>query len=210
MTLNNIEEFHNDEAKTQKSAEQLHFSAVCKPDGYPEDGHDEDNTYARFSPSADVRIYVANPSLFGKLAVGTKYYVDFTAESVAGSIDFTKESFYAAAKEVSVGLPGYEVGKRLPQSARLPSDQWGGWDEEMSAFNSKNYCSMGMIREYCSRETKGAFDKLMSEAPSGFIPSSFSCRFLPEDKDTNPGGWLFFFRLVGFNSQAALDRASKL
>ncbi len=46
--------------------------------GYPEDGSDEDNTYAKFSPSADFRLMIANPNLFGAFKPQQKYYVDFT------------------------------------------------------------------------------------------------------------------------------------
>lgn len=46
--------------------------------GYPTDGSDEDNTYAKFSPSADFRLYVANPHLFGQFKPGQKYYIDMT------------------------------------------------------------------------------------------------------------------------------------
>ena len=45
---------------------------------YPEDGSDEDNTYAKFSPSASFDIMIANPALIGKFAVGDTFYVDFT------------------------------------------------------------------------------------------------------------------------------------
>ncbi|CAL4868227.1 hypothetical protein MMA231_02502 [Asticcacaulis sp. MM231] len=58
-------------------SEQLNFNAVAAS-RYPEDGSDEDNTYAKFSPSAKVEIMVANPELIGKFTVGEKYYVDFT------------------------------------------------------------------------------------------------------------------------------------
>jgi hypothetical protein len=44
----------------------------------PTDGMDEDNTFAKFSPSANFSICVANPALLGKLKAGQKYYVDFT------------------------------------------------------------------------------------------------------------------------------------
>ena len=63
-------------------AETLLFNAVCKPNGYPADGLDEDNTYAKFSPSAKLEMTVTNPALWGKLRPGAKYYVDFT-EAVA-------------------------------------------------------------------------------------------------------------------------------
>lgn len=60
------------------SCEVVHFNAVCKPSGYPADGSDEDNTYAKFSPFAKCEITIANPNLIGKLNPGEKFYVDFT------------------------------------------------------------------------------------------------------------------------------------
>ncbi len=58
--------------------EKLQFSAVAKNGFYPEDGSDDDNTYAKFTPSADLTIQVSNPALFGKFLPGEKYYVDFS------------------------------------------------------------------------------------------------------------------------------------
>lgn len=64
------------------TAEEVQMRAVggskVNKDGYPSDGSDEDNTYAKFSPSADFRLYVANPVLFGQFKPGQKYYVDLT------------------------------------------------------------------------------------------------------------------------------------
>lgn len=57
--------------------ETLVFNAVSKS-SYTDDGLDEDNTFAKFSPSGRLEITVANPALIGKLTVGDKYYVDFT------------------------------------------------------------------------------------------------------------------------------------
>lgn len=45
---------------------------------YPADGSDEDNTYAKFSPSGELSLSIANPSLVGKIQPGQKFYVDFT------------------------------------------------------------------------------------------------------------------------------------
>ncbi len=59
-------------------AEDLVFRAVCRSEGYPEDGSDEDNTFAKFTPTADLRMHIANPALFGKFEVGQKFHVDFT------------------------------------------------------------------------------------------------------------------------------------
>lgn len=63
---------------TKKSNETLTMHGVCKKDGYSEGGLDEDNTFAKFSPQADLRITIANPVLWGKFKVGDKFYVDFT------------------------------------------------------------------------------------------------------------------------------------
>ena len=61
-----------------KSSERLHFTAVSKPAGYPADGLDDDNTFAKWSPTADFTILVTNPALFDQFKVGEKYYVDFS------------------------------------------------------------------------------------------------------------------------------------
>ena len=61
--------------------ETLKLTAVCKSDSYPPDGNDEDNTFARFSPMADMTIQVANPSLWGKFKPKQKFYLDFTEAS---------------------------------------------------------------------------------------------------------------------------------
>lgn len=57
--------------------ENLSFSAVSKPEGYPEDGSDENNTFAKWTPTADLKMTVNNPKLFGKIFEGDEYYLDF-------------------------------------------------------------------------------------------------------------------------------------
>ncbi len=61
----------------KKVGERLSFAAVANCP-YPEDGSDEDNTYAKFSPDARLSIYVANPVLFDQFKTNEKYYVDFS------------------------------------------------------------------------------------------------------------------------------------
>lgn len=58
--------------------ENLSFSAVCKSEGYPEDGSDENNTFAKFTPTAELKMTVNNPNLLGKFTEGQEFYVDFT------------------------------------------------------------------------------------------------------------------------------------
>lgn len=63
--------------------EIVRFHAVAKNEGYPSDGSDENNTYAKFSPSADMTINIQNPALVGKHQVGEEFYVDFTPAKAA-------------------------------------------------------------------------------------------------------------------------------
>lgn len=57
--------------------ERVSFHGVARNSAYPEDGSDENNTYAKFSPSAVLDIVIANPALIGGFAVGDTFYVDF-------------------------------------------------------------------------------------------------------------------------------------
>lgn len=57
--------------------EQLVMTPVSKTGGYPEDGLDEDNTFAKFSPSGELKLTITNPNLMGRFNPGEKYYLDF-------------------------------------------------------------------------------------------------------------------------------------
>lgn len=59
-------------------SESLTFRAVCKEDGYEEDGLDEDNTFAAFTPSADLNMVITNPVLLNQFMPQEIYYLDFT------------------------------------------------------------------------------------------------------------------------------------
>ena len=60
------------------TSEQIEFAAVCGTDPFGKDGESEDNTYARWTPTATLSMYITNPNLLGKITVGQKFYVDFT------------------------------------------------------------------------------------------------------------------------------------
>ena len=60
------------------NGETLNFDAVSKSEAYEEGGLDENNTYATFTPTANLSMYDNNPSLIGKFKVGEEYYLDFT------------------------------------------------------------------------------------------------------------------------------------
>lgn len=61
-----------------EKGEQLTMRAVSKSGQYPEDGKDEDNSFARFTPSAELNMYISNPDLEGSFKPGDTFYVDFT------------------------------------------------------------------------------------------------------------------------------------
>jgi hypothetical protein len=61
----------------EKVSETLGMFAVAASK-YPDDGTDEDNTFAKWSPGANFSINIANPALWGTFHHGQKFYVDFT------------------------------------------------------------------------------------------------------------------------------------
>ena len=58
--------------------EELKMNAVSKKEGYGEDGLDEDNTFATFTPTAELKMQICNPALKGQFNPGQVFYVDFT------------------------------------------------------------------------------------------------------------------------------------
>lgn len=61
----------------EASQETLTFNFPAKDGPYPADGSDEDQQFARFSPSGSLSLTVANPALMGKFVVGDTFYLDF-------------------------------------------------------------------------------------------------------------------------------------
>ena len=79
MKVGSVNVYRDEQGKTL--SESLAFYGVSKSTPYPADGSDEDNTFAKFSPSVELRITIANPDLFGMYAPGDTFYVDFTPAS---------------------------------------------------------------------------------------------------------------------------------
>ena len=90
--------------------DELTFRAVqgdkVESNGYPQDGADDDNTFARFTPTADLRMVVHNPALLGKIEEGQKFYVDFTRADVAGSAIEKMEADMAKIEAEEAQHPG--------------------------------------------------------------------------------------------------------
>tara|TARA_R110002020_G_scaffold34066_35_gene103968 strand:- start:4756 stop:5001 length:246 start_codon:yes stop_codon:yes gene_type:complete len=62
----------------QSTQEELTFNFPAKDGAYPADGSDEDQQFARYSPSGSLSLTIANPSLLGKFNIGDTFYLDFT------------------------------------------------------------------------------------------------------------------------------------
>jgi len=75
LQVGNVQVHANADGSTRQETLTMHAVAASK---YPEDGSDENNTFAKFSPGANFTINIANPALFGKFSHGDCYYVDFT------------------------------------------------------------------------------------------------------------------------------------
>ncbi len=58
-------------------SEQITFHGVSKSSAYPEDGSDENNSFAKFSPSVQFVMTIANPALVGTFEAGDTFYCDF-------------------------------------------------------------------------------------------------------------------------------------
>jgi len=57
--------------------ETLKLSPVCS-DKYGPNGENEDNEFARWTPSGSMEITIANPDLIGKYKPGQTFYLQFT------------------------------------------------------------------------------------------------------------------------------------
>lgn len=55
--------------RLRRNRRNLNVCNACK---------DENNTYAKFSPSGMLSLTIANPTLLGKFNEGESYYLDFT------------------------------------------------------------------------------------------------------------------------------------
>lgn len=64
-------------AEEQVVQEYLRFNAVGPEGPYGADGSDENNTFARFTPAAELKMSVVNPALFGQFEEGDEFYVNF-------------------------------------------------------------------------------------------------------------------------------------
>ncbi len=58
--------------------EEVTFAPVVSGEQFGPNGESENNTYARYTPSGEIRLTITNPDLHGKFEQGQEFYVDFT------------------------------------------------------------------------------------------------------------------------------------
>lgn len=167
LRANSVQQFKNGEEVT---GEQLGFSAVG-PSQYPADGSDENNSFAKWSPSASLSIYVANPRLFGVIKEGEEFYVDFVRASARGKTEERTDLPKQPAGEqmgntlAGDGLPGVG-GPKLP-----PDPGPGGKPAEPT------------ITHLRAKDPAGNDVPTEQSPPLGGAPA-------PENSDVKPGGEL--------------------
>ena len=71
MTVESVKDFGN-------NCQQVVMHPVCGNKPFGPNGESEDNTFARFSPSGELKLTITNPDLAGKIKPGSTFYLDFT------------------------------------------------------------------------------------------------------------------------------------
>lgn len=77
MSITMRAKFQVNKVEQYAESERVFMTAVAAK-SYPADGSDEDNTYAKFSPSGNLELTIANPALRGKIEASKVFYLDFT------------------------------------------------------------------------------------------------------------------------------------
>lgn len=95
--------------KMHETSDVLELAAVGPKGPYPADGSDEDNTYAKYSPSATLNICIANPALLGKFRPGETYYVDFTPVLQTVPLQQHTHGYGAVGEEAQQGQAAYDA-----------------------------------------------------------------------------------------------------
>lgn len=60
------------------TSETITMNAVTGTEKFGPKGEGENNTFARYTPTASLSLSITNPDLVGKFKVGQTFYADFT------------------------------------------------------------------------------------------------------------------------------------
>jgi len=71
MLVSRVTDFGN-------NCQEVVMAPVCGNKPFGPNGESEDNTFARYSPSGELKLMITNPDLSGKIKPQMTFYVDFT------------------------------------------------------------------------------------------------------------------------------------
>ena len=75
-----IAKFQVTKVETNETCQNITMMAVTdKP--FDPDGKSDDNSFARWTPSGELKMTISNPALFGTLKDGQKFYLNFVEAS---------------------------------------------------------------------------------------------------------------------------------
>jgi hypothetical protein len=103
----------------------LKMTPVGQPCGRPRHGHDEDNTYSKYTPAGSLELTVTNPTMIGTFEPGDTYHLEFRKVPKPLTVD----QMVANVKgEVEFGEdPSEEQSKTFIESGEYcVLDEWGG------------------------------------------------------------------------------------
>ena len=72
--------------KPWAGAEEVVFAPVTGNETFGPNGESENNTYARYTPSGEIKLSITNPNLHGQFTPGQEFYVDFTLASTPAGV----------------------------------------------------------------------------------------------------------------------------
>lgn len=85
--------------------------------GYPADGSDENNTYAKWSPSGKLELTIVNPALSNQVKEGDTFYVDFTKVEAPAAEPGTEIATPPPAEPVGEPVDAAPAGAVAPDQA---------------------------------------------------------------------------------------------
>lgn len=139
--------------------ETLTFNFPSKDGAYPADGSDEDQSFARYSPSGALSLTVANPALVGQFVVGDTFYLDF--KPVAPKLPVYKSHKKVRALALSDVVINNDTGAAWltpMDTGYAPFDAPAGWASRF--HGSDDDCGYFVVYEdgYASWSPSRAFE----------------------------------------------------
>lgn len=158
----------------------INMSAVGKSGSYPEDGSDENNTFAKWTPSASFHAYVCNPALFGSLSKGQEFYVDFT--------DSASPVIAPSPSNPPLGLPDLQIIQSKGWRKRLDEilQEMKGEQSCGERGDAARHLSLSITHLEYAIMRQGMRLKAINEANPGVQPNPYPTSYDPSTAKVEP------------------------